>query len=53
MNPYQAFPRLSLPPSAGPSAPESGGVWSSVLILRLISAAEALARAVMRAGRAR
>lgn len=53
MNPYQAFPRLSLPSSAGSPTPDSGGVWPSVLILRLVSAAEALARAVMRAGRAR
>jgi hypothetical protein len=56
MNPYQAFPHLNLPPSpAGRPAPAGvgGGLWSSILIFRLFSAAEAFARGLARAVRTR
>ncbi len=51
MNPYQAFPCLNLPPP-GRRPPLSGGgaLWASVLIFRLVSAVEALARGLRRTG---
>ncbi len=51
MNPYQAFPCLNMPPPTGRSS-RSGGdaLWVSVLIFRLVSAVEALARGLRRTG---
>ena len=54
MNPYQALPQVIAPPSAGrPAAPSGGGLWSSILIFRLITAAETLVFGLRRAGRGR
>ena len=56
MNPYQAFPHLIAPSSADQRKPPTGaggGLWSSVLIFRLLSAAETLTRVLWPAGRTR
>ena len=52
MNPYQAFPHVvpTSPLRAGQEAPGGPGLWASVLILRLLSAAEALGRSLRPGG---
>lgn len=51
MNPYEAFPHVVAPASAERQEPASGGGhWSSVLIFRLLSAAEALVKGPWPAG---
>ena len=52
MNPYEAFPHVVAPASAERREPASGGGghWSSVLIFRLLSAAEALVKGLRPAG---
>ena len=54
MNPYQVLPQVIAPPSAGqPASPSGGGLWSSVLIFRLLSVAETFVSGLRRAGRGR